>query len=210
MVICPLCNIKIINSPIIIDEVVYNLCNNCNLIFKDKKHFLASNEERRRYLFHENSIENQGYVNFLTRIINPTIKLLKPGDCGLDFGCGPNSVLSQLMKLKNFCCDFYDPFFYPELKNFKYDFIFATECFEHFHNPRKELITLCSLLKNEGFLSIMTEIYKNIENFRDWYYHRDPTHVCFFSTATFDYICDEFKFKLIYSDSLRVFILKKL
>ena len=36
----------------------------------------------------------------------------------------------------------------------------------------------------------MTDILEDREGFGDWYYHRDPTHVAFYSRRTFRWIAD--------------------
>lgn len=69
---------------------------------------------------------------------------------GLDYGCGPVPLLSKIIGQMDMECDEYDPIFSPvqQLEQ-QYDFIFATECFEHFFLPAKELKQLKGLL-NEG------------------------------------------------------------
>jgi hypothetical protein len=34
----------------------------------------------------------------------------------------------------------------------------------------------------------MTEILLSESEFADWWYHRDPTHVCFYQRTTFEWI----------------------
>jgi len=55
----------------------------------------------------------------------------------------------------------YDIFYYPEKEPIEkikyYDFITATEVFEHLRNPKKELELLMSLIKTKGWIGIMTK-----------------------------------------------------
>ena len=188
----------------------YYLCNNCKLIFVDKFHLLSDEEEIKRYQHHNNSINDEGYINFLEQIITPTMQFLSKGMSGLDFGCGKEPVLAEILRAKNISCDLYDIYFHKDLDTTKkYDFIFATECFEHFHNPYKEILLITSLLKPSGILSIMTELYQNVDKLKDWHYLRDSTHVCFYSVETFRYICKNFNLRVLYTDNKRVFVLIK-
>ena len=172
---------------------------------------LSSDDEKKRYSFHRNSIDDNGYVDFLNRVIEPSLRYIAIGMNGLDFGCGPNPVLAQILESKGIDCSYYDPFFFPECDtNAKYDFIFATECFEHFFSPAKEIENICKLLKNNALLCVMTEMYSSVDDFGEWYYKNDPTHVCFYGGNTFDYICSNFGFTELHNDNHRVIILRKL
>ncbi len=208
---CPLCNnhtSTFEKKPF--NNNIYFFCSVCKLVFLSPNSYLGADEEKKRYALHQNNIEAKGYVEFLNRIIEPSLTYINKTMHGLDYGCGPDSVLSKLLNLQNIECDYYDPFFFPSLLNKKYDFIFATECFEHFFSPSKELETIISHLKPGGYLSIMTEFNVNPDNFLDWYYIKDPTHVCFYSLDTFEYISQKFGFEIVYLDKNRSIILRKI
>ena len=191
------------------DHRSYHHCNNCYLIFTNTENLLPVEEERYRYLLHDNRIENKGYVEFLYRIISPALQYLKPGMSGLDFGCGPSPVLACLLSREGYKCSYYDPIFFNKSEEFdKYDFIFATECFEHFFFPKKELNLLRKLLNKDGLLAIMTEVWKNINQFKDWYYARETTHVSFYHLKTLQFIAKELQTNIIYTDDKRIFLLK--
>lgn len=176
----------------------------------DEKDHLVADEEKKRYSFHQNSIENEGYVQFLSRIIEPAMQYLSAGMTGIDYGCGPNPVLAQLSEIKGLKCNYYDPFFFPEINTErKYDFVFATECFEHFFRPADELKRICSILNTGGILGIMTEFVTDTTDFCNWYYKNDPTHVCFYGEKSLEYICNTYGFNELYNDKQRVIILRK-
>lgn len=207
---CPLCNSSS-NTAFSPNGKTYYTCCDCGLTYMDSNNHLAAQEEEKRYSFHQNNIEDTGYVDFLNRIISPAMEYLSPTMLGLDYGCGPNPVLAQIVTEKGIKCDHYDPFFFPTLDaSKKYDFIFATECFEHFFSPKKELNSICKLLNNEGYLCIMTELKQDCTDFAGWYYKNDPTHVCFYNEKTIQYICNEYNFKRIYTDGRRAIILKRI
>lgn len=209
--ICPLCvkptEFTEVPGP---DERSYYLCGSCSLIFTDTTSHLSLAQEKKHYGTHENGIEHKGYVTFLNKAIKPALPFLKPGMVGLDYGCGPVPTLSLLLKESGYEVDDYDPNFFPELPEGKqYDFIFATECFEHFFFPAKDLQHLRKLLKEEGLLIVMTERWKDVKDFKRWYYAKDPTHVSFYHNNTFSSICSKFNFDQLFTDASRVVILQR-
>jgi SAM-dependent methyltransferase len=129
---------------------------------------------------------------------------------GLDYGCGPQPTLSKILARFDLVCYDYDPLFDFEHPYREYDFIFATECFEHFHLPGKEFNKIDGLLKPSGHLGIMTERWESLDRFDYWYYKNDPTHVSFFHDKTFSYISKEFGYKIKSADRNRVMVLQKL
>lgn len=191
------------------DRRSYFFCINCNLIFVNPDFHLSIDEEKSRYSQHNNSIDQEGYVKFLNRAIEPTLPHLKENMKGLDYGCGPSPTLSELLKLQGINCFDYDPVFEINHPYKKYDFVFATECFEHFFFPKNDLQKLSSLLKKGGTLSVMTERWSSLECFKVWYYKNDPSHVSFYHLKTFEFIADVFNYEIMYQDEKRVIILKK-
>lgn len=192
-----------------IDSRNYYLCENCKLINVDTNDFINPNDEKKRYLSHNNGIEYAGYVNFLNRAITPALKYLNSNMVGLDYGCGYNPTLSKILSGHNIICEDYDPFFIKNEFKRKYDFIFSTEVFEHFYYPKEEIEKLINLLVNKGILIIMTERWKNLDQFKDWYYARDNSHVSFYNDATFNFIGITYGFAKIYDDKHQVIILRK-
>jgi len=170
---------------------IYNKCKNCHLIFLSPQYHLDAKSEKSRYDLHQNDPKDLNYISFLNRLAEP-LKLKIREDCsGLDFGCGPGPAMTKLFDENTYKINFYDPFYYPDhsLLNKTYDFITCTEAVEHFYNPNKEFSLLNNLLKKQfSYLGIMTEMVTDESNFENWWYHRDPTHVCFYSKQTFEWI----------------------
>lgn len=207
---CPLCWSD--QTKIFSDETeVYHRCSDCDLIFIDPHYYLNQKEERNFYRTHENSIENEGYIIFLNRLMAPFEKELHLGQVGLDYGCGPGPTLSILFERKGYLMDIYDPFFFPNEEIFtkEYDFISMTEVIEHLHHPRKDLKRIINLLKKDGYLGLMTKLFNDNIDFNNWYYRKDPTHVIFFTKQTFNWIERYFSLDLIFEDHDNVFIFKK-
>ena len=175
------------------DNLNYWHCNSCCTKFLDQKHFVDKDSEKKRYLEHENIIEDMGYRNFLSKLSNPLMKKIKATAKGLDFGCGPGPALADIFKSNNYSIDLYDPFFFPNEDIFskKYDFITCTETAEHFFNPKKEFDLINKLLKKEGWLGVMTSFLPTQEDFDSWHYRRDPTHVVFYAEETFEVIAQQ-------------------
>jgi hypothetical protein len=208
---CPLCKSIETSERLFAQKKYFRHCKNCDLIFMELEYLISEVEdEKRRYLYHENTVESTGYVTFLSRAIDPSLKYFNCNFRGLDFGCGPNSVLSQLLINYGFACDYYDPIFFPEINSsIKYDFYFCNREFRAFYNPLIEIELITRILSKNGILTIMTELHKGLTRFCDWYYLKDDTHVCFYSLETFKYIQKVHGFKLLETDNHRVIILRK-
>lgn len=191
------------------DPRYYFLCEECSLIFVDPYYYLSPEPERARYLEHDNGLHHRGYVNFLQRIIRPSLQYITPEMKGLDYGCGPEPTLSKLLARQSIRCYDYDPLFDFDHPLEIYDFVFATECMEHFHRPYQEWQNISELIKGEGILSIMTEQWETLGAFRDWYYKRDLTHISFYHAQTFECISQHFGYDILYRDRNRSIILKK-
>ena len=188
---------------------LFHLCENCKLVFEEKSNRPNRDEEKDRYLEHNNSIHQKGYVKHLNQAIKPALKYLEPDFHGLDYGCGPTPTLNKLLEQEGFACVFYDPIFFPEYPLGTYNFIFATECFEHFFRPAHELQKLRDLLKSGGILVVMTQLWKNQNRFKSWRYAYDPTHVVFYHEQTFRFIAAHFGFEILKIEKNRVVIMQK-
>ncbi len=207
---CTLCgNKELSRIPAVTDRRMYYHCEQCSLIFVDPSFHLSPDVERLRYEQHNNGIEHPGYVAFLNRAIDPALKFLNRDMIGLDYGCGPAPTLSKLLARVQIHCKDYDPLFGFDHAHTIYDFIFATECFEHFFSPALEFLKIDNLLKPGGYLAIMTERWTDQNTFNTWYYKNDPTHVSFYHTRSFHYLCQQFRYQIEFDDKSRVIILRK-
>ena len=192
--LCPLCQASE-GKPFDQDSRDYFRCPICQLVYVLPHQFLSPEEEESVYDHHENSVNDPSYRRFLGRLFVPLSQRLAPNSCGLDFGSGPGPTLSVMFEEAGHSMEIYDPLYAPEIKLLQrqYDFIAASEVVEHLHYPRQELDRLWSCLKPNGSLGIMTKRVIDEETFSGWHYKRDPTHVCFFSTATFRWLADHWR-----------------
>ena len=123
---------------------------------------------------HDNNPADPGYRGFLAQLADPLCERLKPGDGGLDFGCGPGPALAQMLEERGFSCQTYDPIYAPNRGQLdsQYDFVTCTEVVEHLHHPAREWQQFARLVKPGGWLGIMTRCD---DAFPNWHYRRDPT-----------------------------------
>lgn len=165
-------------------------CPTCTLVHLDPALRLSPEDERARYSHHENNPGDPRYVDFLSRLADPLVRRLKPGAHGLDFGCGPSPVLAGMLTDAGFPCDAYDPFFLPDkdLLSKHYDFVACSEVVEHVYDPAGIFTLFGRLLGPGGVLGVMTRFYGIDAPFSQWWYRRDPTHVCFYSETTMQWI----------------------
>lgn len=207
---CPLCddyNIDFYHEDL---KRSYFQCPTCSLVYVPPSFQLSSEEEKAEYDLHENDPHDQGYRRFLSRMTVPLLSKIKPTDVGLDFGCGPGPTLSVMMKDLGFHMDIYDPHYFHDSSVFTrtYDFITATEVAEHLSLPGFELSRLFAMLNPGGTLGLMTKMVLNKDAFFKWHYIQDPTHISFFSRATFEYLAVQFGAKLSFEDRDVIFLKK--
>ncbi|MFW6366624.1 MAG: class I SAM-dependent methyltransferase [Spirochaetota bacterium] len=166
---------------------IYLRCTVCDLVYVPDEMILSSDRERERYLEHNNSIDDEGYIGFLSRSLLPLLNVCSAESRILDFGSGPVPVLSTLIKDLGLAVASYDPFFQNDesVLNARYDVIISTEVFEHITNLSETLRLLFSILNSDGRLIIQTSFYPDKEAFRGWHYKNDLTHIRFFSMNTF-------------------------
>jgi hypothetical protein len=212
---CPSCKICFQDTRLIHatkPDIQYYCCNSCDFIFIDDNHLLSAEEETARYRQHDNTLENEGYVSMLNYFIKKSVLPYRDSVKNiLDYGCGESPVLALLLKEEGFEVDIYDKFFHPEeiYRDKTYDLITATEVIEHLNNPLNTFDLFRSLLNNEGFTSIMTSFHpQNDQQFIDWWYRRDRTHISFYSRDTFDYVAKKCRMNMLYFDDKNISVLQ--
>ena len=186
--------------------ITYEKCLNCMFIAKSEINMVDSKTEYERYLKHTND-NNASYVEYQKKFYFEIKQFL--GKKSLDFGCGNNHILSTILNEEKYDNDYYDLFFYPKkvyLDN-KYDSIILEEVIEHLKNPLNTLIELKACLNDNGVLIIKTEFIKN--DFINWWYIRDITHISFFNKRTFEIISELLGLSIIYCNEKNLIILKK-
>ncbi len=201
---CPLCD-----SNAIVFENFYR-CPECHLVFKDFNNHLNENDEKNRYLLHENDRIDKGYLDFLKKILEPIRLEDFKNKKILDFGSGPHPILSSYLKDLGHDVDSFDKYFSEiKLSDDSYDLILASEVFEHFREPKIELENILKLLKKGGILGIRTKFLKDHLEYKTWWYKNDPTHIVFYSDDTFNYLAKTYQLKILFSDNDSIIYFKK-
>ena len=173
----------------------YLRCGQCRLVFVPPDQYLDRQAEQAEYDLHENAVDDPGYRRFLGRVFDPLRARVPAPATGLDFGCGPGPALAAMFEEADYDMALFDVFYAPDravLTPGSYDFVTATEVFEHLHHPGQEIEGLLRLLRPGGWLGVMTKRVIDRQAFAGWHYKNDLTHVCFFSEATFQRIAERF------------------
>lgn len=179
----------------------YRYCSKCGLVQALPRFFPDPIKEKKRYLKHNNTIQNKGYVKYLEDlVISSVAPYLRKGSRILDYGCGPVPVLSSLLESKGFRVTPYDPYFYTdrawETKYF--DAVVSVEVFEHLQDPQAAVKEILSVLDKEGIMIVRTLLHnENKDFFSTWWYRQDFTHITFYSEKTFRFITETFPLKII-------------
>ncbi len=158
---CPLCN----GSGELFyrhKKRLYYQCSTCHGIYVDKELIPTPEAEKIRYEEHNNDVENEGYLNFVSPITSTILSKHTQTQKGLDFGAGTGPVIASVLEDNNYSIDLYDPFFHnlPALLTKTYDYIVCCEVIEHFHQPKVEFELLSKLLKPKGKLYCFTDIVR--------------------------------------------------
>ena len=187
------------------------MCSNCALVFVLEDKHLDEASEKARYDLHVNSPDDENYKKFLAKVSKPVLKRLSEGAKGLDFGSGPGPTLSLMFEEAGCEMKIYDHFYAKDEKVLEntYDFITSTEVVEHLYRPMAVLNRLWNILNTDGLLCLLTQPYVEQDAFEKWYYKNDPTHVCFFSLETMQWLALKWKAELEVI-SKDVFIFKKI
>ncbi len=167
-------------------------CQACDLVSVPRRFHVGAEAERRRYLEHNNDPDDPDYRAFLDRLWSQMKPRLEPGAKGLDYGAGPGPALAAMMTEDGFAVSVYDKHFHPDrgVLGDTYDFIVCTETAEHFDDPARDFRQMGGLLRPGGWLGVMTAMLDDWADFPEWYYHRDPTHIAFYSKVTMQWIAN--------------------
>lgn len=183
----------------------YVRCTRCGGVSLVEQFRLSFAEEKERYLKHNNTLENQGYIEYLQKIKTSVFSQIpvhedKSSIKILDYGCGPSAAFVSLLRKEGFDAYGYDPFFVEASSQEKtlFNFIFCIEVVEHFYNPLKDFTLLSDKMNKNTVLAVKTNIIpETIDDqsfntfFSAWWYPKDSTHVSFYTKKALLYIADK-------------------
>ncbi len=206
---CPLCYSNSTTSTPLPAERRGWCCAECGLIALDPAQQLTLETERERYLLHRNARHDIEYVAFLERLVAPLVAVVTPPADVLDFGSGPAPVMAELLHARGYRVTLYDPLFANDEAALvrQYHAIACCETAEHFRQPATEWQRMCAGLMPGGVLAVMTLLYEDAD-LSNWWYARDPTHVCFYALRTVEWLACKNDFEILQCDG-RVIILRK-
>jgi len=192
-------------------KIPYDFCPHCEFLSKSPELYPDFKTQKIRYNLHQNNEEDiayqayfQHFLDFILAFLDRNIKE------ALDFGCGKSTLLSQMLEKEGIHCEYYDPIYHPHNLDKKYDLIVSTEVFEHLHSPKEIFASLLQKLNKGGFLAIQTQFHpNNEEDFKKWYYHKDPTHIVFFRLKTFEVLAKMYGAEIIGDNAKNMLIIRK-
>ena len=200
---CPLCEHPV-STPFFNSKTrSFHECERCHLVFVPPETYLTEQEEKDRYDLHINNPEDQGYINFLSRLLNPVKEHVKAPAMGLDYGSGPEPALLRMLEKGGYDMHAYDLYYARDENslNKRYDFVTCCEVAEHLKNPSETMKLLVGLLRPGGSLFIMTQAPKGPDHFKGWSYKNDMTHICFYRPESFEWVADRYGCTLSRFDS---------
>lgn len=190
MLVCKVCHHQLTSIKDMKKALIYYRCSSCGFVALDDKFKVDKIEEKKKYDQHNNSLENEGYVQMFADFIEVAIEPYKKDiKTVLEFGSGPQPVLATLLERRGFEVDIYDLYYAPQkvYEGKAYDLITSTEVFEHLSKPLEVLALLVQHLQPHGYLALMTKFPpKDDTEFLAWWYRRDPTHISFFTPKSFE------------------------
>jgi SAM-dependent methyltransferase len=207
---CPLCFSSSVSLAHQEGPRPYFACAQCDLRFLHPSARLPPEQEKAQYLLHNNDVSDPRYREFVRPLYEQVREHVRPGAKGLDFGSGTGPVLAGMLRRAGYEVRLFDPFFEPDAETLggTYDFIVACEVMEHVFNPSAELRRLRRMLCSGGLLGVMTLLWDERIDFASWHYRRDPTHVAFYSRATFLWIERFYGFSKVWFPSNRIALLR--
>ena len=155
-----------------------------------------STPERENKYSHLTAIERE-YLSFPAKYLRRN-KLLK-GDI-LDFGCGWGNDVKMLQQ-KGFNIQGYDPYYFPEYPQKKFDTIFCFYVLNVLFSESQEavIMSISQLLKPNGkaYFAVRRDLKR--EGFRKHYVHQKPTYQCLvklpFESIYVDESCEIYEYQ---------------
>ncbi len=181
----------------------FRLCTSCHLVFQTGETLPSSGEEQGRYELHRNDGNDQGYTRWLESFLDRGFYPWYKGGNVLDFGSGPEPVLTDLLNNQGIQTVPYDRYFqplWPEDQSFS--MIILSEVLEHLIDPVREFTKIASLCDRGARLVFQTAFRRNSSPqwFGSWWYKEDITHTRFYNAESLMALGEQSGWSLIYQD----------
>lgn len=187
---CPLCGFLSGTSFGKKEKRQFAYCSACTLVFVPEAYHIAPEQERARYALHNNTVENAGYVRFLTEVADSVLPFVSVSTHVLDFGSGEHAVLTHLLRERGVHCEAFDPMYSPTVqeKPNGYDIVILCEVIEHCRNLTEVINSIQNQLSPEGVVCIRTQCYPEVSAIPAWWYAQDLTHINLFSITALEFL----------------------
>jgi hypothetical protein len=184
-------------------------CPQCELIGVPVAEHLSRDEEKRRYSHHKNQLDNVQYCRYCEGIADEICKIELKNPALLDFGSGPNFVLTRVLRQRGFQCDPYDPVYELGMDACSrvFDLIILCETIEHLRDLNEEVRLLKQMSKPGGYIFIHTQLYEAKESVPKWWYAVDETHINFFNHHSLNCLASLLQRRIFYTINKEVFVL---
>jgi hypothetical protein len=176
-------------------------CPRCQMVGVPSIDHISPDEEKFRYSFHDNQADNPQYHRYCEGIADKICAIATNKSQLLDFGSGPDFVLTRVLRLRGLQCDPYDPVYDLGVNALSstYDVIILCETIEHLRDLTDEVCKLRQMSKPEGCLFIQTQLYTSKEDVPAWWYAVDTTHINFFNETSLNYFSALLQRRIFYS-----------
>jgi len=199
---CNICGNETIKLKI--NNISYDFCNNCYFLAKDRLNYLSEIKEKERYLNHNN--DTLDYYHFQESFFESIKEYI--GSNVLDFGCGKDQVLINVLKNNKVNATGYDYYFLPNKYDINsFDTVIIEEVIEHLKNPIETLKSLINRNNPSFKIIIKTELFSDVNSLNNWWYLRDSTHIGFYHQKTFEKIAEILNLKILFSNKKNIIIL---
>jgi pseudouridine kinase len=211
---CPVCASEHVH-PVTNSRRIFFRCGFCGFSWSDS----IPDEEtsRARYGLHRNDERNEGYMSFLSRIIDRALAYTGMSCRGMplrviDWGSGPNPLGVKLLNQRGLESVPWDPFFASERTppDAAFDLALCIEVAEHFMHPRHDFHDLARVLKPGAWALMHTHISPvEDEEFLRWWYIEDITHISFYSEKSLQILAAMASLSLINLEEGKIAMLRK-
>ena len=193
---CRLCGGKVGPSWVSSDKAKtrYFQCETCDYVQMEEAFLPSSAQEKSRYETHKNS--DSTYEKYLSKILDESSLGLKPKEAILDFGSGPFPMAEKILSQRGLSIQSYDPYFQPKSPAGLFDVILLHEVVEHFTYPLQTFAAIRLLTANEGRWLIHTQFFPGFQNFQNWSYRRDFTHVGFYNWKSLSTLAEKYGMRI--------------
>ncbi len=118
---CPLCSTpsQLYHTHTERDDQQYFRCPECQSIAMHPRHYLTPDEEKARYLTHNNDVNDPGYQKFVRPVIQAVTTRTQINHHGLDYGAGTGPGHHQTSSRKRVLHDHLRSYFHSKLRGSK-------------------------------------------------------------------------------------------